>query len=107
MQENEIIIETDTRKDKSLNEDELSNLQRLKQKLAAICHTRQFCGVCLDRGGSEKLWSVNTEFDIAVEQQSHKKLLKDIIDYILNNEVSYQIRQFFLNNLITLGNDLE
>ncbi|XP_028166420.1 zinc finger protein 678-like [Ostrinia furnacalis] len=71
-----------------------SNVQRLKLKLATICQAQRFCGICLE--SSDKLWSIDTEFDIAVSQSTHKKLLKDIIDYILNDESQQILASFYL-----------
>jgi hypothetical protein len=72
------------------------NFIQLKRKLTNVCKATKFCGVCLDN--EEKLWSVDTEFDIAVGEQTHKKLLKDIIDYILNDVV--RIFQLCIKSLI-------
>ncbi|KAL0859741.1 hypothetical protein ABMA27_010102 [Loxostege sticticalis] len=86
----EINISSITAKEKQ----DLNNKQRLKQKLSSICQDQRYCGICLE--STEKLWSVNTEFDIAVRQLTHKKLLKDIIDYILNNESQQILASLYL-----------
>ncbi|CAH0403706.1 unnamed protein product [Chilo suppressalis] len=66
-----------------MNYEVRSNIQNLKQKLTNIFKLTKFCGICLD--DDNNFWEIDTEFNIAVDQQTQKLLLKDIIKYILNS----------------------
>ncbi|XP_059054493.1 zinc finger protein 59-like [Achroia grisella] len=61
-----------------------SNIKYIIQKLKSLCQNTQFCGICL--ANDENLWTIDTEFDIVMNNNSHKKLIKDIVYYVFKGD---------------------
>ncbi|KAM3968985.1 uncharacterized protein ACR2FA_002894 [Aphomia sociella] len=73
-----------------------SNVHIIKHKIRNLCQKNKFCGVCLE--SNEKLWGIDTQFDIIINKITHKRQIRDVIHYVFKGDVNNILASSFICN---------